>query len=156
LFAEIDALPVELGNQLIAHAVRSTQMEPLGGWIDDVNGSRLGARQFHGLGDNSRENRSEVERGVHRLRHLAERTQLPYRLRKLTTARFQLVRALLTLLLQPGIGFLQLARHGVELVGKRFELVASFDGDALAEVAAPEARGTCPQRLNRADHAAGE
>src|SRR5262249_50999478 len=114
-------------------------MEPLGGWIDDVNGSRLGARQFHGLGDNSRENRSEVERGVHRLRHFAEGTQLPYRLRKLTTARFQLVGALLDLLFQAGVGFLQLARHVVELIRERFELVAGLDGDALAEVAATEA-----------------
>src|SRR5262249_55642230 len=72
------------------------------------------------------------------------------------TARFQLVRALLDLPFQAGIGFLQLARHGVELVSERLELVPGLDGDALAEVAAAEPRGTCPQRLDRADHAAGE
>src|SRR6516164_3355402 len=71
-------------------------------------------------------------------------------------ARFQLVGALLDLLFQAGIGFLQLPRHGVELFCKRFELVPSLDGDALAEVAATEACGTQPQRLDRADHPAGE
>ena len=71
-------------------------------------------------------------------------------------ARFQLVGALLDLLFQPGIGFLQLPRHGVELVGERFELVPGLDGDALAKVAAAEPRGSHPQRLDRADHAAGE
>src|SRR4029453_15715876 len=72
------------------------------------------------------------------------------------TARFQLVRALLDLLFQAGIGFLQLARHGVELVRERFELVPGLDGNALAEVAAAEPCGAYPQRLDRADHAAGK
>src|SRR2546430_2134159 len=79
-----------------------------------------------------------------------------HRLRKLMTARFQLVRALLDLLFQAGIGFLQLAGHGVELIGEGFEFVPGLDGDALAEVAATEARRTCPQCLDGADHAAGE
>src|SRR5262245_32289020 len=136
--------------------MRSTQLERLRGWIDDVDGAGLSARQFHGLGDDGGKDRGEIERRVHRLRHFAKRTQLPYRLRKLTTARFYLVRALLDLLLQAGIGFLQLARHRIELVRERLELVAGLDGDALAKVAAPEACGPCPQRLDRADHAAGE
>src|SRR6516225_5731976 len=71
-------------------------------------------------------------------------------------ARFQLVGALLDLLFQPRIGFLQLARHGVELVRECLELVPGLDGDALAEVAATEPCGTCLQRLDRADHPAGE
>ena len=131
-------------------------MEPLRDWIDDIDGSRLSARQVHGLGDDGRQDCSEIERGVHCLRHFAKRPQFPHRLRKLTTARFQLVRALFNLLFEARIGFLQLPRHGVELVGERFELVAGLDGDALAEVAAAEPCGTCPQRLDRADHAAGE
>src|SRR5262245_5079874 len=72
------------------------------------------------------------------------------------TARFQLVRALLDLLFQAGIGLLKLPRHRIALVGERLELVPRLDGDALAEVAATEACGTQPQRLDRADHAAGE
>ena len=55
------------------------------------------------------------------------------------TARFELVCALLDLLFQARIGFLQLPRHCVELIGERFELVAGLDGDALREVAATEA-----------------
>jgi len=62
LLAKIEALPVELGNQLLAHAVRRTQMEPLCDWIDDVDGSGLRARQFHGLGDDGGKDRSEIER----------------------------------------------------------------------------------------------
>ena len=57
--------------------MRSTQMEPLRGWIDDVDGSGLSARQFHGLGDNGGQHGGEIERGVDRLRHFAKRTQLP-------------------------------------------------------------------------------
>ena len=99
-------------------------MEPLRGWIDDVDGSRLSARQFHGLGDDGGQNGGEIERGVHRLRHFAKSPQLPHRLRKLMAAGFQLVRALLDLFFEARIGFLQLACHGVELVGQRLELVA--------------------------------
>src|SRR5262249_24202285 len=114
-------------------------MEPLRDWIDDVDGSSLRARQLHGLGDDGGKDHSEIERGVHRLRHLAERTQLPPRLPALMTARFQLVRAPLPLFSQAGLGFLQLPRHRVELVRERLEFVSGLDGDALAEVAATEA-----------------
>src|SRR5215510_13031019 len=53
----------------------------------------------------------------------------------------------LALLLQAGVGFLQLPRHRIELVGERFELVPGLDGDALAEIAAAQPRGTRSQRL---------
>src|SRR5262245_26110331 len=114
-------------------------MEPLRDWIDDVDGSSLGARQLHGLGDDGGKGHSELARGCPCLRHLSYRTQVPHRLRELMTARFQLVRALLDLLFQAGVGFLQLPRHRVELVRERLELVPCLDGDALAEVAATEA-----------------
>ena len=52
----------------------------------------------------------------------------------------QFVGALLDLLFQAGIGFLQLARHVVELVGERLELVPGLDRDALGEIAAADAR----------------
>src|SRR5262249_11812374 len=72
------------------------------------------------------------------------------------TAGFRCVRALVDFLCEACVGFLQLPRHGVELVGERLELVPGLDGDALAKVAATEACGPCPQRLDGADHAAGE
>jgi len=60
------------------------------------------------------------------------------------------------LLFQAGIGFLQLARHVVELVGERLEFVPGLDRDALREIAAADARRAGLQRLDRSDHAAGE
>jgi hypothetical protein len=60
----------------------------------------------------------------------------------------QLLGALFDLPLQVGMGLLQAAGHVVELVGKRLDLVAGLDGDALAEVAAAEARGAGTQRRN--------
>ena len=98
----------------------------------------------------------QLERRVHRLRHFAESTQLLHRLRKLATARLDLVCAQLDLLLQTGIGFLQTPGHIVELVGKRLQFVARLDRDALVEIATADARGARPQCLDRADHAAGE
>ncbi len=64
--------------------------------------------------------------------------------------------ALLDLLFQAGVGFLQLARHVVELIRQPFELVAGLDRDALRQIAPADARGARLQRLDRADHAAGE
>src|SRR5262249_47929138 len=57
---------------------------------------------------------------------------------------------------KPAWGSGPFARQAVELVGVRFEPTPGLDSDALAGVAAPEPCGTQPQRLDRADHAAGE
>ena len=62
----------------------------------------------------------------------------------------------LDLLLEVRVGFLQAARHVVELIGEPFELVAGLDRDALAEVAAADALRHRPQHLDRDHHAAGE
>ena len=69
------------------------------------------------------------------------------RLRELAGAGFDLS-------LQVGVGVLQPAGHVVELVGERLELVAGLDRDALAQVAAADARGAGLQRLDRPDHLA--
>jgi len=50
------------------------------------------------------------------------------------------MRALVDLLLQAGVGFLQAPRHVVELVGQQFQLVAGLDCDALLEVAGADLR----------------
>ena len=66
------------------------------------------------------------------------------------------MRALLDLVFQVRIGLLQLASHVVELVGQRFDFVATFDADALAEVAATDARRAGSQDLDRHHHAPGQ
>ncbi len=66
------------------------------------------------------------------------------------------MRALLDLLLEAGVGFLQPSGHVVELVGQQFELVAGLDRDALLEIAAADLRRALAQLLDRNDHLAGE
>jgi hypothetical protein len=44
----------------------------------------------------------------------------------------------------------------LKLVGQRLQLVTGLDGDLLGQVTAADAGGARPQRLDRADHAAGE
>jgi hypothetical protein len=68
----------------------------------------------------------------------------------------KLLCAQLDLFLQVGGRFLQPAGHVVGLSGERLDLVSSLDGNALAEVAAAEARRTGAQRLDRLHHAPGE
>ena len=62
--------------------------------------------------------------------------------------------ALLDALFKLGVGFLQIARHAVELPGERFEFVAGIDLDAAAEIAGAEAFGARRNRVDRAGHAA--
>ena len=62
------------------------------------------------------------------------------------------LRAVLDLLLELGVGLLELAGHVVELVGERLELVAGLDQDALVELAAADALGALAQRLDRHHH----
>ena len=89
----------------------------------------------------------EIERRVDRLRDLAERAQLGDRLR-------QFAGALLDLLFQVGVGFLEPSAHVVELVGEAFQFVAGLDRDALREIAAADPRRAGAQRLDRHHHAA--
>ena len=80
-----------------------------------------------------------------------------FRRRGLLLQRFaQFRRALLDLVLQVGIGFLQPRAHVVELVGEPFQFVAGLDRDALGEIAAADPLGAGAQRLDRADHAPGQ
>src|SRR5512139_3128075 len=65
-------------------------------------------------------------------------------------------RALLDLLLQSGIGFLQPSRHVIELVGECLQLVPSLDANSLGQVTSANALGAGTQRLDRSDHAARE
>jgi hypothetical protein len=66
------------------------------------------------------------------------------------------VGALLNLLFQAGMRLLQLACHGIELMGEGLELVPGLDGNALGEITAAQAGGAAPQGLDRADHSASK
>ena len=147
--AEADALPGELRDKCFAHAVGSAQRELILRVAMDVDGAGLGTGELRRLGDDRVEHGLEVERRVHRLADLAERTQLFHRLGELAGAQ-------LDLFFQISVGRLKLARHLVELIGKRFELVAGLDRDAARKVAAADPRRPGAQRLDRPDQAQRE
>ena len=128
---QVDVMIAHRRDQFLAHAVGGAQPEFLRQLIEHVDGAGFGVGELDGLGDDGRKHLLEVERRVDRLRDLAERAQLADRLR-------QLAGALLDLVLQVGVGFLQPRAHVVELIGKAFELVAGLDRDALAKVAAAD------------------
>ncbi len=50
---------------------------------------------------------------------------------ELTALLLNFARALLDLLLQPGIGLLQSSRHNIELVSERFQFVPGLDANLL-------------------------
>ena len=60
--------------------------------------------------------------------------------------------ALLDLFFQIGVGLLQLAGHVVELIGQRLDFVAALDRNALAEIAAADARRAGAQHLDWHHH----
>ena len=57
------------------------------------------------------------------------------------------------LALKPGIGFLEIGGHGVELIGQRFEFVAAAHHDLLVKVAGANLRRTGLQGADRLHHA---
>ena len=136
-------------DQAVVHAVGRAQLEFAARLAELVDRARLGARELRRLGDDRVQHGLQVERRVDRLADLAERAQLLDRLR-------QRASAVLDLLLEVRIGLFQLAGHVVELVGEAFELVAGLDRDALAEIAAADARRARLQGLDRHHHPAGQ
>jgi hypothetical protein len=66
----------------------------------------------------------------------------------------QLSGAFVDFAFQLGVRGLELCRHGIELFGERFELIAGADLDALIELARADLLGTPLQRAYRCDHAA--
>ena len=78
-------------NQLLIHAVGGAQMKFALQIVEDVDRAGLGAGELHRLGDDGGEHGLEIERRVHRLRHFAERAQLPDRAAKLIGALAQFV-----------------------------------------------------------------
>ncbi len=76
---------------------------------------------------------------------LTESTKLEDRLFELAGADFDLG-------FQIGVRVLELARHLIELISKRFEFVAGFDRDALRKIAAADAGGAGPQRVDGHHH----
>ena len=133
-------------DHLIAHAIGGAQPELLRQFVEHIDGASFGVGELGGVGHDGRQHLFEVEGRVDGLRHLAERAQLGDRLR-------QLAGALLDLVLQVGVGFLEPRAHVVELVGETFELVAGLDRDALGEIAAADPGRARPQRLDRDHHA---
>ena len=109
-----------------------------------------------GLADARRVLQHGLEHGLQLAGRAADDTQDLRRRRLLLQRLAQLVGANLDLLFQVGIGFLQAAGHVVELIGERFKLVAGLDRDALAKVAAADARRAGAQGLDRHHHFAGE
>jgi hypothetical protein len=59
--------------------------------VEHIDRARVSARELHGLGDDGRQHRFEVERRVHRLADLAQRLKLSDRARQFVCARTQLV-----------------------------------------------------------------
>jgi len=98
--ADMNVALLDGRDQLFVHAVGGTQLEFLFGIDIFVDRARIRVGELYGLADNGVEHLLQIERGVHRLAHLAERAQLPDRLR-------QLVRTLLDFFLQVGVGLLQ-------------------------------------------------
>ena len=152
-FLQADAMVPQLGDQVLAHAVGCAQLELAGFRIGDVDRPGRGAGERNRLGDDGGEDGLQVEGGVHRLAHLAERAQLAHRLIELAGAQLQLAGALFHLAFQPRIELLQAASHLVELAGKSFQLVAGLDGDALTQVAAADAGRAGAEHPDRSDHA---
>ena len=64
------------GNHRLAHAVGGAQAELLAQLAEDVDRAGIGRGELHGLRDDRREHRLEIERGVHGVADLAERPQL--------------------------------------------------------------------------------
>ena len=89
--AEANGLLSDGLDHLLAHAVGGAQPELLAQIAEHVDGARVGARELHRLGHDRVEHRLQIERRVHRLRHLAERLQLLDRARQLARARLHLV-----------------------------------------------------------------
>ena len=88
---QTDMLLREGVNQLLIHAIGRTQMKFALYIVKDVDRSGLGARQLHCLSDDSGEYGFQVEGGVYRLGHFAERAQLLDRAAKLIGALAQCV-----------------------------------------------------------------
>ena len=78
-------------NQLLIHAVGGAQMKFALQIVEDIDRAGLGAGELHRLGDDGGEHGLEIERRVHRLRHFAERAQLPDRAAKFVGALAQFV-----------------------------------------------------------------
>ena len=81
----------ERRDQLLIHAVGSAKMKFAQLIVEDIDRSGLGARQLHCLSDDSGEYGFQVEGGVYRLGHFAERAQLLDRAAKLIGALAQCV-----------------------------------------------------------------
>ena len=78
-------------DQLLLHAIGGAQMKFALQVVEHVDCARLGAGQLHCFGDDGREDGFQIERRVHRLRDLAERTQFADRAAKLVGALAQFV-----------------------------------------------------------------
>ena len=96
--------------------------------------------------------RGEQVQGVQRLAQIVTRCRKETRLRQI--GRLQLLGALLHLALERRVGGLQLARHVVQLLSQRFELVSRLDRDAMIELASADARRSGGQGADGNHHQA--
>ena len=137
---QLEPMFTERGGKSLAHPVGGAQSKLATLLIVDVDGAGIRVGELNGLGDDRGEHGFQLERRIDGLADLAQG-------RELTGAELHPV-------FEVGVGFLQPARHVVELIGKRFQLVAGLDRDALGEIAAADAGGAGAQRLDRDDHSA--
>ena len=121
----------------------------LGALVVRAEHAGVGLGERHGMRGDRTEHRPQLQGRVDRAADLAERLQLLDRAR-------QLARPLLDLAFEVGVGFLQLPRHLIEVLGERLQLVAGPDVDAAPQIAPADARGALLQRPDRADQVARE
>src|SRR5262249_44002849 len=86
---DVYVMVLERGDQVIAHAVIGLQLEFLLRLVVHVDRSGVGIGKLNRLGNDGGEHRLQLERGIDRLRDLAQRPQLFDRLPELLGARAQ-------------------------------------------------------------------
>ena len=129
----------------LVDALGFDEIEAMVAGIVAIDQHGVGAGDFDRARRHRRQHGVEIERGGDGAADLFEHLQLVDRLR-------EVARALLDLGLQPVIGFLEPARHAVELAGKLLQLVAGVDVDAMAEIAAAEPPRAGRERRDRDQH----
>ena len=114
--------------------------------VANADGSRQRAPELDGRGHQRIENRLQVEGGTtDDLQHLSGRGLLLQRFVEVVCARVDIG-------FEGFVALLDSARHLVEAVGERLDLVARVNVEALCKIAGPEFFGALLQAADRHDH----
>ena len=122
-------------------------MKALALGIETVDRAAMRAGHFDGAHDDRRQDLVEIERGGKRETDFLQRAELADRA-------FEIARALFDLLLELGVGVLELRGHEIEVVGEVFDLVAGPHLDLMAEIAFGQMRRAVAHGLDRHRHPA--